>query len=765
MSEPPYEIYGAAAVGAILVGILEYLAGSQRPAARGWASIIVGLAFLGVGGFMSDGEVPAILGTGVFAGDLLFRDLCLIAGAIFFATGLVRQLSAVRRGDHLRQLTGALARADQDHTATQDLLASIVRSSISGVMILHAIRNESDTIVDFECRLMNKEAEQILGRPAAKLVGDRLLKHVPCLKDQGLFQDAVSVVETKLPLSDERCIKQGDKKSWYQIVASRHGDGVVATFADVSDRKRIEEKLRHAAQHDTLTGTPNRSLFTERLEQCIKRAKRFPDYRFAVLFLDVDRFKIINDSLGHEAGDQLLISISDRLRQNLRSMDTATRMGEGHIPARLGGDEFALLLDGIHDVRDALLVAERLQKALSEPHMVDGHEIISSSSIGIVTSDGDYDRPDEIMRDADTAMYQAKNSGKARHVVFDERMHAEAIERLNLEKELRQAAENQDFDLVYQPIVSLQDSSLAGFEALLRWRHPVRGTVLPEQFVALAEELDLIVPIGHWILRQACEQLARWQEAAPDRPDLTMCINLSRQQLTDAELVPLIRRLIKETGIDPATLMFEVTESAVMENAETGSRRQARDGRLRHRALLAQLPAPRPHERPEDRPELHHQRRPGEGVRCDRAHHRAAGAQPGDEGGGGGDRDPGAARDPSERPVRIRSGLPVQRARGRRFRRPVPDHGPPFRSCGVTRPGRDSRVPCLAVLRQACEHPLTSNTPVASRQAWHPEIECVPLVPHPDSVGVAVVVGVRTLGEPAAGRDRAAGGVHRPAKP
>ncbi|MHC4429933.1 MAG: putative bifunctional diguanylate cyclase/phosphodiesterase [Planctomycetota bacterium] len=510
----------------------------------------------------------AILGTGVFAGDLLFRDLCLIAGAIFFATGLVRQLSAVRRGDHLRQLTGALARADQDHTATQDLLASIVRSSISGVMILHAIRNESDTIVDFECRLMNKEAEQILGRPAAKLVGDRLLKHVPCLKDQGLFQDAVSVVETKLPLSDERCIKQGDKKSWYQIVASRHGDGVVATFADVSDRKRIEEKLRHAAQHDTLTGTPNRSLFTERLEQCIKRAKRFPDYRFAVLFLDVDRFKIINDSLGHEAGDQLLISISDRLRQNLRSMDTATRMGEGHIPARLGGDEFALLLDGIHDVRDALLVAERLQKALSEPHMVDGHEIISSSSIGIVTSDGDYDRPDEIMRDADTAMYQAKNSGKARHVVFDERMHAEAIERLNLEKELRQAAENQDFDLVYQPIVSLQDSSLAGFEALLRWRHPVRGTVLPEQFVALAEELDLIVPIGHWILRQACEQLARWQEAAPDRPNLTMCINLSRQQFTDAELVPSIRGLIKETGIDPATLMLEITESAVMENAD-----------------------------------------------------------------------------------------------------------------------------------------------------------------------------------------------------
>ena len=570
MSELRFEIYAAAAGVALLVALLEFLASDQRPTVRGWATILAGLAFLSIGGFLRLSEEPAIPGQRpMLAEDHLYRDFCLIVGSIFLGSGLVRRLGTVTRGDQRRKLATALARSDRELASTKELLTSIVRSSISGVMILHTVRDESGTIVDFECRLMNEEAQQLLGQPRERILGDRILKHLPCLKEEGLFQDAVSVVETKLPFSDERCVKQNGKNRWYQIVAVRHGDGVVATFADVSDRKRVEEKLRHAAQHDTLTGTPNRSLFTERLEQCIQRAKRFPDYKFAVLFLDVDRFKIINDSLGHEVGDQLLISISDRLRQNLRSMDTATRIGEGHLPARLGGDEFAVLLDGIGDIRDAVRVAERIHKALAEPHTIAGHEVTSTSSIGIVTSDGKYDRPDEILRDADTAMYQAKNSGKARHVIFDERMHREVLQRLNLEKELRHAAEHKEFGVVYQPIVSLEDASLVGFEALLRWHHPERGVVLPAAFIGLAEELGLIVPIGRWVLREACGQLQRWQSARPAHPELTMSVNLSRQQLSDAQLIPTLRGLLKHTGIKAHTLLLEITETTVMESADS----------------------------------------------------------------------------------------------------------------------------------------------------------------------------------------------------
>ncbi len=570
MNDAIIEIFFTAAVSAIVMVLVETIAGNVRPRTRGVPSMTIGLVLLIIGGLLTLAERSQIdFGTSLL-GDANARDFFknivgFLAGALFLICGVVRRLMTTSTSGRWRQLSEDLGIASRELASTQELLSSVVRSSISGVMILHCLRDQAKVILDFECRLMNGEAEQILGRSATTLIGQPLLHHLPCIRAEGLFQDAVSVVQTKLPFRDERRYKQGGRERWFQIAVVKHGDGVVASFADVTDRKRTEEQLRHAAKHDTLTGLPSRSLLSERLQQAINRAKRVKGYKFAVLFLDFDRFKIINDSLGHEVGDQLLISISERLRANLRDIDMPARFGDGHLPARLGGDEFVILLDGIQDARDAVLVAERLQKALSQPHLLEGHEVISTASIGIVTSDGNYERPDDILRDADTAMYQAKSSGKARHVVFDERMHKEVMQRLNLEKELRAAADQLQFTLAYQPIVSLSTAELIGFEALIRWPHSERGIVLPASFIALAEELGLIVSIGQWVLREACTSLKRWQRRLPS---LTMSVNLSRQQLGHPTLVSGVKSVLKEHELDPATLTLEVTEGMIMSNPE-----------------------------------------------------------------------------------------------------------------------------------------------------------------------------------------------------
>jgi len=336
----------------------------------------------------------------------------------------------------------------------------------------------------------------------------------------------------------------------------------------VTERKTAEDELRSAALHDKLTHLPNRALLTERLTDAIQRSKQEPGYKFAVLFLDFDRFKIINDSLGHEVGDLLLVSIAERLTANLRRGDRTGRVKEGHLPARLGGDEFVILLDGIRELSDATAVAQRLQTALSAPHAIGGHDVISTASIGIVTSAGEYDRAEDILRDADTAMYHAKNTGKARHVVFDERMHQDAVDRLNLEQDLRRAVVKEQFRLDYQPIIELSTGRLTGFEALIRWEHPERGTVPPLEFIGLAEEIGLIVPLGKWVLAEAASQVKQWHDRFPQDPPLQMNVNLSRRQLTQVDLVETVRRIIMDTGVDASALKLEVTESTLMESPE-----------------------------------------------------------------------------------------------------------------------------------------------------------------------------------------------------
>jgi diguanylate cyclase (GGDEF)-like protein/PAS domain S-box-containing protein len=333
---------------------------------------------------------------------------------------------------------------------------------------------------------------------------------------------------------------------------------LVFQIQDITDRKRAEARLLHDAFHDALTGLPNRALFMDRLKLAIARARRHPERLFAVLFLDFDRFKIINDSLGHLVGDQLLIGIGKRLKASLRPEDTV---------ARLGGDEFAVLIEDLADAPEAVEVAERLQKELAQCFHLSGHEIFTSASIGITLSSIGYDQPDEVLRDADAAMYRAKALGKARHEIFDQTLHARALNLLQMETDLRRAVERQEFSVHYQPIIDLSSKKLRGFEALVRWQHPERGFISPLDFIPVAEDTGLIIPIGRWVLGEACRQIKAWQEQFPSEP-LQISVNLSGKQFTQTDLVEQIKCLLDEIGLEPRSLKLEITESTVMENTE-----------------------------------------------------------------------------------------------------------------------------------------------------------------------------------------------------
>jgi diguanylate cyclase (GGDEF)-like protein/PAS domain S-box-containing protein len=339
---------------------------------------------------------------------------------------------------------------------------------------------------------------------------------------------------------------------------------------DITDRKRAERQLLHDAFHDTLTGLPNRALFVDRLKQALARTRRLGPHQFAVLFLDLDRFKVINDSLGHIVGDQLLVGIARRLEACLRPGDTV---------ARLGGDEFTILLEDVTDISEAIRVAERVEKEVSSPFNLRGHEVFTTVSVGIAPSTIGYDSPDEILRDADTAMYRAKSLGKARHEVFDKTMHARAVSLLQLENDLRRAVERREFLLFYQPIVSLQTGRVCGAEALIRWQHPEHGMIMPSAFIPVAEETGLILQMGQWGVREACRQLREWREQFPGLGEFQVSVNLSSKQFSQPDLIEQITRSLRDTGLEPAGLRLEITESVVMENIEsaTDMLRQLRD--------------------------------------------------------------------------------------------------------------------------------------------------------------------------------------------
>lgn len=331
---------------------------------------------------------------------------------------------------------------------------------------------------------------------------------------------------------------------------------IIFQVQDISDRKRAEAQIHYAAFHDALTGLPNRTLLLDRLGMAVERAKRLNDYSFAILFVDLDRFKIVNDSLGHDMGDKLLVDLSRRLETCARKIDTV---------ARLGGDEFAILLDSIPSQNLAIEVAERIQVSLNLPFELEGQEFFTTASIGIAYSETGYERPEDILRDADTAMYRAKANGKARHEVFNVNMHTRALEALKMENDLRRAVENNEIVPFYQAIVSLKTGKIAGFEALARWRHPSRGFVSPSDFIPLAEETGLIIPLGLKMLEDACVQTEEWQRKF-NQP-LTISVNLSGNQFKQRTIVEKAADVLIKTGLLPKYLRLEVTESVLMHNA------------------------------------------------------------------------------------------------------------------------------------------------------------------------------------------------------
>lgn len=388
-------------------------------------------------------------------------------------------------------------------------------------------------------------------------------------------RDEREVMRTGLPLvgKDERQILPDGSVRWVtttKLPLRDESNAVVGTFGisrDITARKQMEDQLYEQAFYDPLTRLPNRALFLDRLNHVLRRARRRGDYQYSVLFLDIDRFKGVNDSLGHLAGDQLLVGIARRLERCVRPGDTV---------ARLGGDEFTILLDGISADADALRVADRVHREMAAPFPVSDHDIFCTASIGIALGASHYNQADEVLRDADTAMYHAKNAGRARHVLFREGMHESVKSTLRMETDLRRALERHEFRLFYQPIVrvgSREDSGrILGFEALLRWEHPQRGLVAPDAFIGLAEETGLICPIGLWAVEEACAELRRMTERHPRiGQGLQMNVNISPRQFNEPSLQGELRRALTSTGIDPRRINMEITESALMHNVSAAA--------------------------------------------------------------------------------------------------------------------------------------------------------------------------------------------------
>jgi diguanylate cyclase (GGDEF)-like protein/PAS domain S-box-containing protein len=437
-------------------------------------------------------------------------------------------------------------------------------------MLLEAV-GQSVVATDLEGKVLywNRAAQEIYGWSSEEALGRSLRDLTVCEESLEKVEEVRSVLRAGRAWSGETLLRRKDGSHVPVLgTASPLFDdrgslvGMIGVSTDISERKTLEAELERRASHDPLTGLPNRPAFVDRLEQALQRTRRRKNSRnkVGVLFMDLDGFKTINDSLGHEAGDRFLVTVAERLKNRLRPED---------VLARFGGDEFAVLLEDVANVTEAIWVAQRIAEGLQEPLAVNSHQVSVSTSVGIALGSANTnDDPEGMLRKADAAMYQAKEQGPGRYAVFDPAMQERAQERLELEAELRKALERGEFLLYYQPEVSLRDGTIVGFEALLRWQHPQRGLLKPQAFMPLAEETDLIVPIGRWVLEEACGQAKRWEEERPCAPPATIEVNLSSRQLVRRGLTRTIEEVLTRADIEAHRLALDLTETTLIKASE-----------------------------------------------------------------------------------------------------------------------------------------------------------------------------------------------------
>ncbi|HYY87642.1 MAG TPA: EAL domain-containing protein, partial [Chloroflexota bacterium] len=490
------------------------------------------------------------------------------AAAEALAAGDLSRRVGLHRNDEIGDVGRAFDRMAAQLQANLDQLEAVAVQANELAVIAH-VREEraralmdsvGDGILTFDATRTitscNPAALRTFQCSADQLIGTSLVDLLPGLADRS--QGRGSLAEDLLGQSGE---VEGRRPNYGEVfpleltVSEMPAEDerlFIAVVRDITDRKAVEQELTRLAFHDPLSNLPNRALFMDRLQHALERAAR-QGRPIAVMFLDLDNFKVVNDSLGHKAGDQLLVSVAQRLVGCLRTVDTA---------ARFGGDEFTVLLEDLTGPEDALLVADRIANHLNEPFQLDGREVFVTASIGIALTDGSSETAESLVRTADLAMYQAKTSGKARYAVFDPEMNDRAWRRLETETDLRHALDRSEFVLHYQPIVDLATGRIVEVEALVRWQHPERGLVPPAEFIPTAEETGLIVPLGRWVLAEACAQLRAWGD-----PDLVVSVNLAARQFQDAALVEDVARVLKASGLQPWQLKLEITESAAMLDA------------------------------------------------------------------------------------------------------------------------------------------------------------------------------------------------------
>jgi diguanylate cyclase (GGDEF)-like protein/PAS domain S-box-containing protein len=489
--------------------------------------------------------LPMVSAAGVMSAQVLAGDVDQVETvilAVVIVTLFTRQLLTLL--DNARLTRGLAQREAYFRSLIQGSTDSMSICDRSGAVIYQSPSVES---------ILGWTVTERLGRAAVDLVHPEDLPRVMGEFHAAMRGEGPGLIACRLQHKDGRWL------DCETLVNNQLHDpavrGIVLNCRDISERKALQDALRHQAFHDSLTGLANRSLFRDRVQHALAVAGR-QDRGIAVLFLDLDGFKSANDSLGHSAGDQLLLETASRLRECVRPGDTV---------ARLGGDEFAVLFEGIQSDSDVSQVAQRIIEVISAPFEVRGHELCISASIGYAV-DGAGDDEDTLLRNADLAMYRAKATGKGRCVPFEPSMHAAVMERVALEHDLRHAIERDELVLHYQPIIDLETSTAVGVEALLRWQHPRLGLVPPGDFIGVAEESGLIVPIGRWVLEEACRQVRRWENAGAQR--VHMSVNLSARQLSAPRTAEHVARTLRQTGVEPGQLVLEITESVLVDDAD-----------------------------------------------------------------------------------------------------------------------------------------------------------------------------------------------------